>query len=176
MMKPLVVVALVVVAASGCERTSPAAPPPARAPVSSSPSPSPSEQAASLDTRTPVPLVPMMAQHQKEEMREHLGVVQAVVSGLARNDWAGIAEAAGKLGSSDPMAAMCTHMGAAAKGFTPTALDFHRTADGIVAAAKKKDRAAVLTALDATLTRCVGCHATFKQQVVDAATFDKLSR
>jgi len=33
----------------------------------------------------------------------------------------------------------------------------------------------VITALDATLQQCVGCHAVYRQNVVDEATWKKLS-
>jgi len=120
-----------------------------------------------LDNRAPLPLLPMMAQHQKENMRDHLVEVQQVVAGLAANDYAAIAEAAARIGSSEQMGHMCTHMGAAAPGFTEQALAFHRIADGIVEAAKAEDGQGVLRTLGATLQACTACHATWKQQVVD---------
>jgi cytochrome c556 len=117
----------------------------------------------------------MMAAHQKEQMRGHLAAVQEIVGALAKKDYAAIEEATQKIGYSAPMAQMCTHMGAGASGFTPTAIAFHRTADTIGVAAKKQDPAAVLAALDATLDKCVGCHATYRQEVVDEATWTKLT-
>lgn len=132
-------------------------------------------ETATADTRTPVPLLPMMAEHQKAEMREHLATVQAIVAALAKDDFAGVAKAAQAIGYSDEEAQECRHLGAGAPGFFQVALDFHRAADGIGAAAQKKDRAAVLAALDATLSRCVGCHAAFRQQVVDQATWTRLT-
>lgn len=120
-----------------------------------------------LDTRKPVPLLPMMAHHQKENMREHLEVVQEVIAAAAQRDFGKVAVAANKIGYSETMGRMCEHMGAGAPGFTEQALAFHRTADGIVAAAKREDQAAVLTALGQTLTACTGCHAMFKQRLVD---------
>jgi cytochrome c556 len=66
-------------------------------------------------------------------------------------------------------------MGAAAPGFTTMALTFHRTADTIRDAARRGDRAGVLSALDRTLQTCVGCHATYRQQVVDEETWKKLT-
>ena len=133
------------------------------------------DAAAKMDSRTPVPLVPMMAEHQKQQMRNHLAAVQEIVAALAKNDFPRVEEATKKIGYSDSMAQMCTHMGAAAPGFTPTAISFHKTADRIGVAAKKKDRAAVLAALDATLSTCVACHSAYKQQVVDEATWTKLT-
>ncbi len=141
---------------AGChERSAPAAAPPAGAPAATPATQKP----ASLDARTPVPLLPMMAEHQRQQMRGHLAAVQEVVAALAKGDFEGVEAAAQKLGYSDSMAQMCTHMGAAAPGFTPTAITFHKTADTIGAAAKKRDGALVLSALNATLGTCVGCHA-----------------
>nr|MBP9088338.1 hypothetical protein [Kofleriaceae bacterium] len=35
-----------------------------------------------LDTRKPMPLLPMMANHQKQNMREHLEAVQGIMAAL----------------------------------------------------------------------------------------------
>jgi hypothetical protein len=121
-----------------------------------------------LDARRPVPLLPMMAHHQKQNMRDHLLVVQEIVEALARDDFAGVEKAASRIGHSDQMARICEHMGAGASGFTPQALEFHKTADTISVAARDRDRARTLGALSRTLTQCTGCHAAFKQRVVGA--------
>ena len=73
------------------------------------------------------------------------------------------------------MGQMCDHMGAAAPGFTAMALNFHHTADAIGDAARHGDRAEVLSALNRTLQTCVGCHATYRQEVVDEETWKKLT-
>ena len=73
------------------------------------------------------------------------------------------------------MGQMCEHMGAATPGFTAMALNFHHTADTIGEAARRGDRAAVLAALDRTLQTCVGCHATYRQEIVDEATWKRLT-
>jgi cytochrome c556 len=127
------------------------------------------------DVRKPLPLPAMMADHQKQNMREHLAAIQAVVAAIGRDDMDGVAKAAGRLGYSEAMGQMCEHMGAAAPGFTPMALNFHHTADTIGEAARRGDRAGVLTALDHTLQACVGCHATYRQDVVDEATWKRLT-
>jgi cytochrome c556 len=130
---------------------------------------------ATMDRRMPLPLLAMMAEHQKQNMREHLMAVQGIVAALGRDDMDGVAKAAGRIGYSESMRQMCEHMGAAAPGFTERALDFHRTADTIGEAARREDRPAVLTALDRTLQACVGCHAAYRQEVVDDGTWRRLT-
>lgn len=124
-----------------------------------------------MDTRTPVPLLPMMANHQKQNMRDHLVAVQEIVAAMATDDFASIERAAGRIGFSEQMGQMCTHMGAGAPGFTEQALGFHRTADRIVEAARAHDRARVITELGATLQTCTACHARWRQQLVDEPTW-----
>jgi len=143
------------------------------APAASAPAPSahPQDSLDRLDARTPVPLLPMMANHQKQNMRDHLVAVQEIVAAVATSDFAAIEKSAGRIGYSEQMGAMCTHMGAGAPGFTEQALGFHKTADGIAAAAKKKDREGVLKALGETLSTCTSCHSKWKQHVVDEATW-----
>jgi hypothetical protein len=119
-----------------------------------------------LDARRPVPLLPMMAQHQKQNMREHLEAVQAIVAAAALGDFEAVASAGRRLGFSEATGHMCEHMGAAAPGFTEQALGFHHTADEIAVAAARRDSAAVLAALSKTLSACTTCHATYKQQLV----------
>lgn len=128
-----------------------------------------------MDRRAPVPLLPMMALHQKENMRDHLVAVQEIVAAIARDDLTGVEKAARRLGSSETMGKMCSHMGAGAPGFTEQALAFHRTADGIAAAASEGDRPRVVSGLEATLSACTSCHAAWKQQVVDHATWERLT-
>jgi hypothetical protein len=108
----------------------------------------------------------MMANHQKANMRDHLLAVQEIVAAAAASDFPGVEKAARRIGYSEQMGQMCTHMGAAAPGFTERALAFHHSADAIAASAREHDAPAVLRALSATLTSCTGCHAQFKQQIV----------
>jgi hypothetical protein len=128
-----------------------------------------------LDTRAPVPLLPMMANHQKQNMRDHLVAVQEIVAGASAGDFAAIERAAGRIGFSEQMGRMCTHMGAGAPGFTEQALKFHHTADTIGDAARRKDSQAVWTALGETLQTCTGCHAVWKQSIVDEETWTRLT-
>jgi hypothetical protein len=132
--------------------------------------PSPGETLDELDQRRPVPLLPMMAKHQKENMREHLQAVQEVVAAAAVDDFDTVAVAAKRMGFSETMGRMCEHMGAGAPGFTEQALAFHHTADEIAAAANSRNRPAMLLALSKTLRACTNCHATFKQQVVGSSS------
>ncbi len=133
------------------------------------------EAADMLDSRTPVPLLPMMASHQKQNMRDHLLAVQQIVAALATEDYPAIESAAGRIGFSEQVGQTCEHMGAGAPGFAEQALTFHHTADRITAAAKARDRVRVLTEFAATLQTCTACHASWKQQVVDAQTWSRLT-
>ncbi|MBL8717702.1 MAG: cytochrome c [Myxococcales bacterium] len=128
-----------------------------------------------LDPRADVPLLPMMAHHQKQNMRDHLLAVQEIVAAAAASDFDAVDKAVGRIGFSEQMGAMCNHMGAGAPGFSAQAVAFHKTADTIGVAAKKKDRDGVLLALGATLATCTGCHAKWKQRVVDEATWTSVS-
>jgi len=152
-----------------CAQTSPAASPARPEAVTAA------ESLDAMDARLPVPLLPMMAHHQKQNMRDHLLAVQEIVVALATEDFPAIEKAAGRIGFSEPMGKMCAHMGAGAPGFTEQALAFHHTADGITAAAKARDRGRVLTEFAATLQKCTACHAVWKQQVVDDQTWRRLT-
>jgi len=158
-----------------CQRTEAARATPAAA-VSREPADQASACAAqrafeSMDKRAIVPLLPHMALHQKQNMREHLQAVQEIVLGLASDDFAAIERAGARLGSSPQMTQMCTHMGSGAPGFSERALSFHHTADSIGVAARARDRGAVTTALGSTLRACTSCHEAFQQRVVEASVF-----
>ena len=126
-----------------------------------------------LDHRQPVPLQPMMAWHQKQNMMEHLVAIQRITGGLAQQDWEEVASAAALIETSPQMQQMCQHMGAGAAGFTEMALDFHRRADAIAKAARTHDGPAVLRATSNTLQACTGCHATFHQEVIGATAWQE---
>lgn len=150
----------------------PATAPPPPAPAATSPAGcGPIDALAQMDPRKPVPLQPMMAWHQKQNMMEHLLSIQKITGALAVEDWEGVAKASAMIESSPQMQRMCQHMGAGADGFTDIALDFHRRADKIAEAAKAKDAAAVLKATEHTLEACTTCHAAYRQEVVDAETW-----
>lgn len=174
----LAVAAVLVVACQSSPSPRPAAssaPAPSVAPAAKAKSPAQSTLDA-MDQRKAVPLIPMMAEHQKQNMRDHLLAVQQIIAATAQGDFAGVEKAAGRIGYSEQMGMMCRHMGAGAPGFTEAALKFHHTADGIGAAARKKDANEVMKALAATLETCTGCHKTYKQHVVDEATWTSLTK
>jgi len=175
MSRPLLLGGLLLTAGACKQVAAPPWPPKAPA-VAPPPMPPPAELALErLDTRVPVPLLPHMAQHQKENMREHLVAVQEIALATARSDFAAVEDAARKLGLSPGMEQMCQHMGTGAPGFAEQALAFHRSADEIGAAAHRRDSGAVLRTLGATLHLCTGCHATFRQKVVDETTWANLT-
>ena len=181
-MNRITTLSFAVVALVACSRED-ATPPWSHAPAAAAPAPTGASSAAMpaqaaydlLDQRTPIPLLPMMANRQKANMRDHLVAVQEIMAALAKDDLAAVATAAGKMGFSDQMGQMCQHMGMAAPGFTDQALGFHRQADKVAVAARAGDKAAVVTELNTTLTTCTGCHARWKQQVVDEATWTRLT-
>ncbi len=125
-----------------------------------------------MDTRTPVPLQPMMALHQKQNMQAHLVAVEGITTSLAKEDWDAVAKHAKEIGSSPEMQQMCEHMGKGAPGFTELALEFHNRADKIVQAAAAKDTKAVLQATGHTLQACTSCHNQYRQDVVDPKTWE----
>jgi hypothetical protein len=165
-----ITIASLLLACAACRAKTDARPAPSAVAVAPAPAPD------SLDARTPVPLLPMMAHHQKQNMRDHLVAVQEITAAVARNDFDAVGAAVKRIGYSEQMGRMCEHMGSAAPGFTELALEFHHRADAIGAAAKSQDPTAVSTALAETLTVCTSCHARFKQQIVDEPTWAALPR
>ena len=143
----------------------------ASAPVASTDACQPISDLHALDPRRPVPLQPMMAWHQKQNMQAHLEAIQRILDALAHEDWDAIGRASAPIESSPQMQQMCEHMGAGAEGFTELALDFHQRADAIGEAARAHDAQAVLRATSSTLQACTSCHATYRQEVVDAETW-----
>ena len=169
-MRPMIL--LILARWSGCVRETPPATTTATPNLGGT---SASEALDRLDTRAPVPLLPMMANHQKQNMRDHLVAVQEIVAALAADDFPAIERAAGRIGFSERMGQMCTHMGAGAPGFTAQALNFHHTADRVASAARGRDRARVLAELGATLQTCTSCHAAWRQQVVNETAWRRLT-
>ncbi|MGO9329197.1 MAG: hypothetical protein ACLQJ0_13900 [Steroidobacteraceae bacterium] len=128
-----------------------------------------------IENRRPLPLLQMMADHQKQMMRDHLGAVQEIVTALAADDFEAVERAAGRLGYSDEIGRICTRFGAASPAFADQALSFHHTADGIAVAARERSHQHVLDELSTTLQACKACHAAWKQQVVDERTWNRLT-
>ncbi len=71
------------------------------------------------------------------------------------------------------LAVECERTRTGAAGFTELALDFHRRADAIGEAAADEDVAGVLAATASTLSACTACHAAYRQEVVDARTWQE---
>jgi len=127
-----------------------------------------------IEERRPLPLLQMMADHQKQMMRDHLAAVQEIVTSLSLDDFNAVQHAAVRLGYSDEVGRACNHLGASSPAFTRQALAFHHTADGIAAAARERNRGRVLAELSKTLQACRACHAQWKQEIVDDATWNRL--
>jgi len=84
---------------------------------SAEPKPSAGEVLERLDERRPVPLLPMMAAHQKENMRQHLQAVQEVVAAVAVGNFEKSAAAARRMGFfGDDGPNVCAH-GSGRTGF-----------------------------------------------------------
>ncbi len=154
--------------AGGADPASGQGGPPSTAPASSA-------QAAldRLDDRSPVPLIPMMALHMKADMKDHLLVVEEITLALAAGDFEAVDESASRIAFTEDLANRCDHMGSGAPGFPELGIEFHRKASGIRVAAQARDRDGVLRALGETIQVCTGCHARFRQEVVDSAAWEQ---
>jgi hypothetical protein len=160
----------VMMALAGCRESSAE---PARRPAaapSALPKPGGTASPVSGDNRAPVPLTATMAAHQKRDMRDHLRVVQEITAALSRDDFDAIAGSVARIGWSEQQAAKCKHMGAGAPGFAAMGEHFHKTADQISVAARRRDRSGVVHALNDTLQMCVSCHESYRQEIVADAT------
>jgi len=129
-----------------------------------------------METRQPLYLTPMMATHQKENMRAHLVAVQRIIAALQDQNYVAVNDSAKEMGFSAQTEKMCTMMGAATPGFSNLAIKFHHTADEIGMAARRHDEQAILTALGKTLVICTTCHSTYTQKVVSAEEWHELVR
>lgn len=54
-----------------------------------------------MDGRVALPLLPMMANHQKQSMRDHLLAVQEIITAASADDFAGVERVAGRIGYSE---------------------------------------------------------------------------
>lgn len=121
---------------------------------------------ANQDARKPVPLNATMAQHQLQNMREHLIAVQEIIAAMSERNFAGMKKAAQKLSSSPQMNMMCEHMGQGAPGYTEMGLALHKAADQLLVHADNKNYDAFVKQLNVTVKTCTSCHAQFKQQII----------
>lgn len=124
----------------------------------------PYERLNQIDSRTPIPMHAYMALHHKEEMRDHLKVMQEVVEALSRKDYTAVEKSAQRLASGGEMG--CAMMSGGVKGYETLAEHLHAQAQTVVDAARRKDQIRVLTALNGTLETCVACHSAYKQSLV----------
>lgn len=114
------------------------------------------------DTRTSLNLSPMMAQHQKTNMREHLKAVNEVIHDIVTKDFAAASKTAHeKLGLTAQMKQMCENM--PNETFRTMGFDFHKSGDALGDVLKTKDADKSLKALDTMLTKCTACHEMFRQ-------------
>ncbi len=173
-MKRLFCIALLSAFVGGCDKSTNK--PATQTPSDAVASPSPHQPLSAGDNRRPLPLLARMAEHQRESMRDHLAAVQEILAALSTNDFPGVERAALRIGYSEQMGRMCSRMGSGAPGFNELALNFHHTADTIGTAAKQHSADAILKAVSATLQTCVGCHATYRQEIVDEATWEKITK
>jgi hypothetical protein len=134
---------------------------------------SPYAELARLDTRTPEPLSPAAAWEQKQKMMAFLEAIQQITDALAAEDWEAVARASSTLGTSPQLRPKCKQPSNGAGAIATMALEFRCRADAIGDAARERDRAAVLRATSNTLQACNGCHAVFRQDVVNTPAADR---
>lgn len=126
---------------------------------------------ARMDPRAPDVLTPAMAWQQKQRMMAFLAAVEQVIGGAAADDWEAVARAAETLGTSPQTKQSCDHRPSNLDSISAMALEFRCRADGIGVAARAHKPASVLRATADTLGACNGCHAAFRQNVVDENTW-----
>ena len=127
----------------------------------------------SSDTRKPLPLTAMMAEHQKQNMRGHLEAIRDLTEAFVSKNFKQIEDAGKRLGTSPEMKMMCDHMGRGAPGFTEMALRMHSEADKITEAGQKKNLKAAMVATNRTLQSCTACHAVYKQEILSEVDWKK---
>ncbi|MDO9182248.1 MAG: hypothetical protein Q7U04_07555 [Bacteriovorax sp.] len=127
----------------------------------------------SSDTRKPLPLTAMMAEHQKQNMRGHLEAIRDLTEAFISKNFKQIEDAGKRLGTSPEMNMMCDHMGRGAPGFTEMALRMHSEADKITDAGQKKNLKAAMVATNRTLQHCTACHAVYKQEIISEVDWKK---
>lgn len=116
---------------------------------------------ATDDKRTPLKVPPMMKDHMRSSMRDHLSAVNETVKLLGAGDF----EAASRvihdrLGTNEMMTKMCGMFGD--EGYKEMGLAMHASADVLSLEIRSKDMGKIMKALSGTLEKCVACHATFR--------------
>lgn len=117
--------------------------------------------AAHDDKRTPLKVPPMMKDHMRSNMRDHLAAVNDAVKLVG----AGNFEAAShvikdRLGTNEEMTKMCGMFGN--ETYKEMGLAMHTSADVLSSEIKSKDMGKIMKALSGTLEKCVACHDTFR--------------
>ena len=116
---------------------------------------------SSDDKRTPLKVPPMMKDHMRSNMRDHLAAVNETVKLIG----AGNFEAASRvindrLGTNETMTKMCGMFGN--DSYREMGLAMHASADVLSSEIKSKDITKIMKALSGTLEKCVACHDTFR--------------
>lgn len=105
------------------------------------------------------------ALQQLKNMRDFLTATQEIVGAIARDDFAKVEAAAKVMSYSEEREKKAKMMGGSVPAFVDLAVTFYKSGDAIAEGARKKDRKAALSALEATLAHCNGCHAGYRQSV-----------
>ncbi len=112
------------------------------------------------DDRTALNAPPMMKEHQKKMMREHLRSVREIVGLMGEGKFEEASKKAHTgLGLTDQMDQMCGMFG---EDFKTMGIAFHKSGDRLGDALATKDLKKSIAALGETLDYCVSCHDTFK--------------
>ena len=112
------------------------------------------------DDRIVLQTSPMMKEHQKKNMREHLRTVQEIMVLLGKNDFKKASKTTHeKLGLTEERKRMCGVFG---EDFSKIGIAFHESANKLSEVLKTKDYEKTLDALGEMLGHCVTCHDTFR--------------
>lgn len=120
------------------------------------------------EERIGVTMSRMQAEQQLKNMREFTVATQELIAALAREDFAKAEASAQKLSYTEEKEKKARAMGGSVPAFVELAITFYKSGNAIGEAARKKDTRAVLGALETTLSHCNGCHAAYKQNIVEA--------
>jgi hypothetical protein len=113
------------------------------------------------DKRTPLKVPPMMKDHMRSNMRDHLAAVNETAKLIgAGNFQAASSVIHDRLGTNEEMTRMCGMFGN--ETYKEMGLAMHTSADVLSAEIKSKDMGKIMKALSGTLEKCVACHDTFR--------------